>query len=172
MTLKQLLKNNNWLSIAAELYQIYPAEEKNNAGYKEVIEKLMLMPPENSDMSILITHEKDDFDDEEYVDVSGTYEHAKNEEQKFSHALEFTPWKEWLGMEINPESLAHFSEQEILAHCLHEMTFAGFEEEEIQQQINDMKAEMEGFKNLTEEEKEERTISLDEFFGEDEGEDK
>jgi len=82
--------------------------------------------------------------------------------------LEFTPWKEWLGMGIHPESLAHFSEQEILAHCLHEMTFMGFEEEQIQKHIKDMKAEIEAYKNLTEEEKNERTISLDEFFGEDE----
>jgi len=168
MTLKQLLKNNNWLSIATELYQIFPEEEQNNAGYEEVIEKLMLMAPENSEMSILVIHEKDGFEGEDYVDVCGKYENPKNEEQKLSQALEFTPWKEWLGMEIHPESLTHFSEQEILAHCLHEMTFMGFKEEQIQKHIKDMKAEIEAYKNLTEEEKNERTISLDEFFGKDE----
>jgi len=58
MTLKQLLKNYNWLSIATELYQIFPEEEQNNAGYEEVIEKLLFMAPENSEMSILVIHEK------------------------------------------------------------------------------------------------------------------
>jgi len=30
MTLKQLLKNNNWLSIATELFKNFPVEEENS----------------------------------------------------------------------------------------------------------------------------------------------
>jgi len=168
MILKQLLKNNNWLSIATEFFKLYPEEEKNKDGYEEVLEKLFLMETENAEMSILVTHEKDDFDGKDYVDVSGKYQQLKTDEHKFSQALEFTPWKEWLGMQIHPESLAQFSEVEILAHCLHEMTFAGFEEEEIQGQIQSIKDDMDAFDNLSEKEKNERTISLEEFFGEDE----
>jgi len=35
-------------------------------------------------------------------------------------------------MDISEESLADFSEKEIIVHCLYEMTFVGFSEEEIQ----------------------------------------
>ena len=39
-------------------------------------------------------------------------------------------------MEISKESLQEFSEQEIIVHCLYEMTFEGFSEDAIQK-IND-----------------------------------
>lgn len=40
---------------------------------------------------------KDEYDCEEYVDISGKYNHPKNEEQVFSQAIEITSWKKWLG---------------------------------------------------------------------------
>jgi len=46
--------------------------------------------------------------------------------------LELTPWRQWLGMEISKESLQEFSEQEIIVHCLYEMTFEGFSEDAIE----------------------------------------
>ena len=164
MTLKTLLQKHTWLSIASILWEVYPDEEKNSEGYQEVFEKLVLMPAQDSDLVIMVVHCKDDFDGEEYVDVSGHYLHPKNEEETFSHAIEFTPWQEWLGMPIHPESLDHFTELEIIAHCLYEMTFVGFEEEEIQDEIKRIKDISEEYKNWTDEEKEANTTSLDELL--------
>lgn len=38
-------------------------------------------------------------------------------------------------MDICEESLNSFSQQEIIVHCLYEMTFAGFKEEDIQKSL-------------------------------------
>lgn len=164
MILKTLLKQYTWLSIASILWEVYPDEKKSSEGYQEVFEKLLLMLPQDSEMAIMVTHCKDNFDGEEYVNVSGEYLHPKNEEETYSHAIEFTPWQEWLGMEIHPESLDHFTELEIIAHCLYEMTFIGFEEEEIQEEMNRIKDISDDFKNMNDEEKEANTTSLEDFL--------
>lgn len=164
MDYKTLLQQHSWLSIAAILVDLYPDEEKNSSGYREVFEKLLLMPAADSQMSIVVKNCKDDFDGEEYVDVSGIHQHPQSEEENYSYAIEFTPWKEWLGMEIHPGSLADFSELEIIAHCLHEMTFIGFEEEDIQEELQRIDQISEDYKNMTDEEKKANTTSLEELL--------
>jgi len=161
MKFKKLIQSNSWLSVATILLKLYPDEEKNISGYQKVFEQLLFMHPEDSEILIVVAHQKDDFDGEEYADVSGKYANPKNEEEEFLQAIEFTPWNKWLGMEISPENLLHFSELEIISHCLYEMTFAGFEEEEIQEELNSMAKSIEDYKNMTDEEKKANTTSLE-----------
>ncbi|WP_373059350.1 DUF6557 family protein [Zunongwangia sp. H14] len=164
MTLKTLIQNNYWLSVAPGLIELFPEEEENIENYKRVFNKLLIMNPEESGMAIVIKSVADDFDAEEYVDVSGKCKHPQNEEEAFLQAIEFTPWNKWLGMEIGSEGLEKFSEVEILAHCLYEMTFAGFEEEVVQEQLESLKNTGEDYEMMSEEEKRNNTISLDEFL--------
>ena len=164
MDFKSLVQQHSWLSIEAILFDLYPDEEKNSSGYRAVYEKLILMTAATSQMSIVVKNCKDDFDGEEYVDVSGIHQHPQSEEENYSYAIEFTPWKEWLGMEIHPDSFAHFSELEIIAHCLHEMTFVGFEEEDIQEELQRIDQITEDSKNMTDEEKQANTTSLEDII--------
>lgn len=166
MKFKKLIQGNSWLSIETVLLQLYPNEEKNISGYQKVFEELLFMHPEESEILIVVTHQKDDFDGEKWVEVSGKYANPKNKEEEFSQAIEFTPWNKWLGMEISPESLLHFSELEIISHCIYEMTFAGFEEVKIQEELNSMEKSIEDFKNMTDEEKKANTTSLEELMKE------
>ena len=46
--------------------------------------------------------------------------------------LEFAPWSMALGMEFEEETLTRLNPTEIVAHCLQEMTFYSFDEEETQ----------------------------------------
>ena len=126
------------------------------------------MRPVSKNISIIVSNEKDTFDDEGYVNVSGKYNYPKEntDEHSYSLALEFTAWNEWLGMDIDKKSLQNFSELEIIAHCLYEMTFMGFEEEEIQAEMNKVEKDIEDYKNMTDEEKEKNTTSLDELLKE------
>lgn len=164
MKFKKLIQSNSWLSVDKILLQLYPNEDKNLSGYRKVFEELLYMHPEDSDIIIAVAHQKDDFDGEEYVDVSGKYANPKNEEEEFSLAIEFTPWNKWLGMEISPESLLHFSELEIISHCLYEMTFIGFEEKEIQEELKSIEKSIEDYKNMTDEEMKANTTSLEELM--------
>jgi hypothetical protein len=71
-------------------------------------------------------------------------------------------------MDIDENTLQDFTELEIIAHCLYEMTFMGFEEEEIQPELDKLKGIADEYKNMSDEEKKENTISLDDLFDEDE----
>lgn len=164
MTLKHLITDYNWISIALVLKELYPEQKSNLEGYEAVYNKLMIMKPEPSELSICVTNEVDDFDGEAYVHVSGIYEIPRTEEEKWSHAIEFVPWKEWLGMEITQDSLNNFSELEIIAHALFEMTFVGFDEKNIQSKLNSIEGSAEDFKNWTDEEKKVQTYSMDELL--------
>ncbi|TXD82140.1 hypothetical protein ESY86_15860 [Subsaximicrobium wynnwilliamsii] len=134
MTFKQLILTNNWQKIAPLFLEIYPEAEKNMEGYQAVFEKLKVIDPEESDISIVISKEIDD--DEEYIEACGLHKNPKNEDENYLQGIELTPWCKWLGMDISKESLNDFSELEIIVHCLYEMTFVGFSEEAIQEKIN------------------------------------
>lgn len=166
MTLHQLIHNNSWLSVSVILLEIYPAEEKSLEGYETVFEKLLIMASEETDMTIVIKTVTDDYDGEDYVDVSGKYNHPQNEQQAFSHAIEFTPWKKWLGMDICKESVKKFTELELISHCLYEMTFAGFEEEEIQEEWDSIKKTVDDYEKMDEDEKSNHRISLEDLLDE------
>lgn len=130
MTFKQIIQTNTWPNISKIFLEVYPEATKNMEGYKSVFKKLAMIDSEEIDMSIVIENVTDD--NEAYIDVSGLYNNPKNEEEHYSQGIELTPWRQWLGMDISAESLADFSEEEIIVHCLYEMTFVGFSEEDIE----------------------------------------
>lgn len=174
MKFGEIVKSNNWLSVKMVLLNLYPDEKKNLSGYEEVFNKLRVLQPKKTDISILVSWEKDDFDQTDYVNVSGYYNNPDENTNILTNslAIEFTPWNEWLGMDIDQITLKTFNELEIISHCLFEMTFVGFEEEEIQAEMNRINDSVEEIKNMTEEEKEEKLKSWDDLKKEWEQEEK
>ncbi len=169
MKFTDLIKTNSWLSIEMVLLQCYPNEKKNISAYEQIFNDLKLMEAVASDISIVVSNEQDAFDESAYVNVSGRENNPKENPNELTNllAIEFTPWNEWLGMDIDKNTLQDFTELEIIAHCLYEMTFMGFEEEEIQSEMDKLKGIADEYKNMSEEEKKENTISLDDLFDED-----
>jgi hypothetical protein len=164
MKFQDLIKNNNWLSVKMTLLNLYPSEEMSISGYEDVYEKLFYLSPVSSDITIQIKNEIDAFDQAEYVDVSGYFKNPKTEDEKFSQAIEFTTWDKWLGMNIDKNSLYNFSELEIIAHCIYEMTFMGFDEKGIQEGLNDLKDSVDEYKNQNEDNKTENLTSFDDLL--------
>ena len=165
MKLIDIINANHWLSVELTLVHLYPDQEEMLDEYRSVYEILKNTEPENNNMRIVLTEYDSDPDDESelktYIDVSGE-DNTKNESgQIISYAIEFVEWKRWLGMDITPETLINFTELEIIAHCLYEMTFIGFDEDEIKEQLESLDNTIEEYKNLTEEEKKQRTFSFD-----------
>ncbi len=165
MKLIDLIKQNSWLSVELTHLEIYPKEKKNISGYEDNFRQLVSMPVIESDMIIEIKREIDDFDNKEYIDISGRKKNESKDlkEQEVSYALEFTRWSEWLGMQIDKTSIKNFTELEIISRCLFEMTFMGIDENEIQEELNKIIDKYEECKLLTEEEKRLKTISLEDF---------
>jgi hypothetical protein len=167
MKLYDLIKTNNWLSIELTMLRLYSNQENMLDEYRNVFEKLKMLIPEDYDMSIVLTEYDSDSDFESekktYVDVSGRKNEYDPNALSDSYALEFVDWKKWLGMDIAPETKMNFSELEIITHCLIEMTFISYNEKEIKEQFDSLTDKVEDYKNLTEEEKMEKTINLDEL---------
>lgn len=168
MKLVDLIKSHHWLSVEMTLLNLYSDQADSTEGYKKVFGDLQTMEPVNDEMLIVLTECKYDNDEENnpqstYVDVSGRKLKSDPSSLTDSYAIEFVKWKNWLGMEIAPETADNFTELEIIAHCLYEMTFCGYEQEEIQQQFDSINKTIEEYRNLTVEEKKQQTISLEDL---------
>ena len=169
MKFKDLVESHNWLSIEMTLLKLYPDQERIIDEYKSVFEKLQIMESENDEMLIVLTEYESDSKEENesnstYVDVSGRKPKPEtNNSISDSYAIEFVKWEKWLGMDLAPETLYNFNELEIIAHCLFELTFCGYEQEEIQEQFDSISKTIDDYENLTDEEKKEQTISLEEL---------
>jgi hypothetical protein len=113
------------------------------------------------DLEIVLTKigsEESDF----YIDVSG---HEINQNSSSdTYSLASTKWNKWLGMNISTSTLNEFNELEIISHCLYEMTFFAFDEDEIQEQIASLEKSMEEYKELSDEEKKSQTFTLEELL--------
>lgn len=164
MKFGDLIKNNSWLSVELVFTQLYPDQETFISDYEKVFNELKILKPVDSEISIIVSNEIDEYDNEKYINVSG-YDNSKtsssNNELTDSLALEFTSWNEWLGMDIDQDSLKNFSHLELICHCLHEMTFMGFSQEEIKNELNQIRKTADDIKHMTEAEKKENFITLD-----------
>lgn len=139
-----ILKRVQFEPVFETLCKWYEDQEKSKNGYREVFEKLLQMTPkkhELSDLFIRVRKTKDLFDegsDKVYLDTDGV-----NMQNGKQYGIEFVPWHDWISMYITSESLATLTNEEIVASCLFEMTFFGFDEKEIREEVDKMKNSVE-----------------------------
>lgn len=162
MKFHELIKSNEWLTIELTFSNLYPDQQGSIENYRSVYEALKFLEPKDSDIDIILNPYDDD-SKPSLVDVYGRNPHPEPEDINDALAIEFTSWDKWLGMNIDKLVLKEFSEPEIICHCLNEMTFVGFEQEEIQAEFDKLKSIIDEYKALTPKEKAKRTISLDEL---------
>jgi hypothetical protein len=81
---------------------------------------------------------RDEYNEKGYYHVLGADE--KTDADGTTWAIEFVPWNQWLGMEIDAPTLKKFASKklDLLCHCLWEMTYCGYDEKKIQDQIKEM----------------------------------
>ncbi|TAF59026.1 MAG: hypothetical protein EAZ58_14070, partial [Flavobacterium sp.] len=130
--------------------------------YKTVFEKLTIIEPaEYDELEIILTKYDSDtnIESEPYVDVSGQKKVPDANQIATSYAIEFLEWDKWLGMDLAPNTIKNFSDLEVIAHCLFEMTFIDYDEDAIQDQLKSINLKVDEYKKLPDEEKELKTIS-------------
>jgi hypothetical protein len=166
MKFHEIIKTNNWLSLEATLLKLYPDQAKNIEAYQDVFSKLQTMKSLKTKTHIEVAQRyADKLNEEDYVEVYGI-EQNRTATKSTHVAIEFTPWKTWLGMEISTKTLKEFNELEIISHCLYEMTFVGFNEADIQKELSSLKKSVDELKNMTDEERKKNTTSLDDLLKE------
>ncbi|GAU77054.1 DUF6557 family protein [Fusibacter sp. 3D3] len=144
MNLKTLMMNTTKDAVLNELLILYPETDNEIESYEAVydlIETLRLIPFDKFDIRIGLVDpsQSEDFeegiDEEAYVVVSG-----HDEKQELHFALGFAKWEEWVNAPINVDETLQITDESIIAICLYEMTFYGFDEETIA-------SELEGLEN-------------------------
>ena len=177
MKFKELLSKHEWDDIGPVLVRLYPDQEKNLAGYGQVFETLRTIQPGETQIRLVIEDVLDEFTGEYYASVSGkdgtlmkdliplvpVDEEAGNRE--VSYGLELTDWAEWLDMEIEPETLLRYTEVDIIGHCLWEMTFFGYSQEDIKKTVEELERARESDEGLTLEDFKAQTSEVSETLG-------
>jgi len=132
MTLKNLLLDFPQENILKRLVKLYPDQKKNLAGYNNVLNELSNLEPKLNKMQILIVKCYDEFDKKYHFHVYGI-------DTKQEWAIEFEPWENWLGMELDTKTYKKYNKLDVICHCLYEMTFAGFSNKKVKKEKDNLK---------------------------------
>lgn len=175
MKLSELIAAVGWADVKASLLWSRPGVETSIEGYRQVLTSLRKLDAVASDTRLVLRERfregrdeasfvrvvgrdgtrNRDLEDFQYLGQSADPEYA-DAETDYSLALE--PWEHWLGMDIEPQTLAAHTGAQIVAHCLWEMTAYGFEPSQIQAERDDLKQRIDELEAMTEEERKEQLI--------------
>ena len=118
MTLHNILENTRWLNVWDQFARQYPGQAENEHYYYKVYNKLRETTPLGNSTKLIIDEKVSRLNCMKWITVLGVL--SNNE---IDYALEFNPWEEWLGMEVDSTTLVDYSETDIIAHCLFEMAY-------------------------------------------------
>lgn len=121
LNLLELLQETTWEEVEKSLSQYC---DEDALIFKSLYNNLKNRKEERNDEEISVMI---DFIEEENVyDVFGTKPNDKNK-----YSLSLSSWDEWLQYNISNSLLEKLNPNEIISHCLWEMTFYGLEEEKV-----------------------------------------
>jgi hypothetical protein len=141
---KDIVRTCAFRNVKESLLRLYPDQKKAINGYKHVFQTLRLMRLRYDKEGTIIDIRRSGRGRNAYFSVSGV--RAKKGEQQ-SYALEFIPWSVWLGCEVDKNVLKKMAKEEIIAHCLWEMTFMGFTQNKIRRKLNSLKKRVKDVKD-------------------------
>lgn len=141
---KDKVKACNFRNIKEALLRLYPDQKKNIKGYRYVFQTLRLMKPRYNKEGMIIDIRKVGRGRNAYFSVSGV---CREKGIKQSFGIEYMPWSKWLGCEVNKQILKKMTKDEIVAHCLWEMTFMGFTQNKIRRELNVLKRQVRDIKD-------------------------
>lgn len=154
MKLKQLINKEKFEEYFKIIVSHYPEQEKNKKGYELAFNEILSITKDTEhNLQIFISSEKDDFEDLNYIKVSGidgTYftknapflsedniplkDTGNDLSNLVTFSIEYIDWETWLNCNIFEYKNTKFSNEEIVAHCLYEMTFCGYSNDDIKKQ--------------------------------------
>ena len=133
--LADLLKEVSFDPVFYKLCHWFNDQEGSRNGYESVFNKLVLMNPKKHRLDDLFIeiHIVKENDGSEWLNVSGVSVLGSDTS---SYGIEFNPWRDWVSSFITQKTLDTLDKEDIVAACLYEMTFFGFEEQRVQDEKN------------------------------------
>ncbi len=142
MTLKKYIENSTKPLIMEALIDMYPESLEQSEAYEDVIDYVMSTPESNFDdfvieVGLIDPSSEEEYeegvDEEAYLSISG---YSVKEDLHF--ALGFSKWEEWANAKIIIQEDLMISPEELIAICIYEMTFYGFDQESILKELVDL----------------------------------
>ncbi len=132
-TVGDLIHSLDKAKVFAEL--VHHGADEDLDGYGQMWQTLLRLQPKLTDATVMLKREWSIEDPPKfYVDVSGI---KQGDPQLW--AIEYVEWQQWLAMEIIvADELQPMSLEEQLAHCLLEMSWSGFTQEEVQKRHDEI----------------------------------
>ncbi len=147
MTLYEHWHRVTWPEVATVLEREYPEDYAEDAvAYCGAFLTIAGIAPkrESADGMQIVIRDRSQFEDGGW-DTGGITVATEDNEwtgeragEPVYWALDFTPWAEWLALPIEADTEGRLSSAEIVAHCLWEMTWHGYEEEHVQEKIEEI----------------------------------
>jgi hypothetical protein len=177
MNFKDVITRTPWANVETQLLKAYPNANVSRHGQAyEILKSLEAKP--NTMRIVLEVFEPEGPDEPGEVDVYGLNGALRRDfetfapevadetlelpDQEMPYALDVTPWEDWLGMQIDPSSLQRFDPAELVAHCLWEMTFHGFEPSDIRAFFEGLQARAQAIQDMTPDERRQHSLSVEE----------
>lgn len=139
MILKDLIDKSDFNDVMKEIVHFYKEQEKNEDGYKLAFYDLKNRKDitiEEKEKWELVFEEVIE-DDITYYNVCGSCGDGK------LYSIELSNWNFWLNLEIPDIIISKLSNEKIVALCLYELTFFGYEEKNVEKMHNDLAASYE-----------------------------
>lgn len=133
-TLYDLIREVSFEEVFSRVCFYYPSQCDSKVGYENAFNELLGKKQNKhllGDLFIEVVIEEDD--DENYLDVCGLNIRNGNR-----YGIELCKWSDWVTMFITKGTLDRLSKEDIVAGCLYEMTFFGFSEKSVMEQLNKM----------------------------------
>ena len=181
MTFAELIAETSWAEVKAALLWLYPDQGQYVPDYRNVFRELRRIRPEPDQMRIAIECRTIPGFDEgpapEVIGRNGTLNRDLND-FKFlgtdatpEYGAEEAVWslslrarRNWLGMTIEPSTLAEYSPAQVVAQCLNEMTFHGFSEAENREVREELQRRVAEIDAMSEQERAENLIPAEKVF--------
>lgn len=122
------------------------------------------LEPVPCDFVLRIEPRKDDH--EEWLEVYGEDGSLREDGELERFALELMPWSKWLGVAVPEELRRELGDAAVVAHGLYEMTVAGFDEETIQAEVEELSRRVRELEQMTPKEREKHLIPWEEVKAE------
>jgi hypothetical protein len=174
MILKELLAGIDWNEVRLSLLRNHPDAVESLEGFRQVFVEILSLYPRHTRMQLCLKEVfREGMDEEPCIEVFGKNGTLNKDlpdlhnlgnpgsdfaDSETSFAIEMVPWEEWIGMDIDPATLKAHDGADIIAHCLLEMTFYGFDQNAIRKEKEEIERRAEDLRNMTKEERNQKLI--------------
>ena len=114
MKLSELISRYTWQEVKPVYLELYPKEKRKRKS-RDAFDYIQSLKPTESNMRIHIEFQHDE--EGGYHNVSGKDGSLRENGEEECFGLFLVDWDEWLGMEIEADTLEKYSELDILCHC-------------------------------------------------------